>query len=101
MVFLYRDTRFAHRAARENDGFIGFAPRVGLADSANPGLTSSTPLGSSHGALRAEGRIKIYEIDLGNNAREWLRYGDNYSTLRDVVKHQDGGLALDDLTKTL
>jgi len=41
-----RYTRFTRLAALESDGLDGFAPRVGLADSANPGLSSSTPLGS-------------------------------------------------------
>ena len=38
-----RDSRFARRAAREMGGLIGFLPRVGLDDSANPGLDDTTP----------------------------------------------------------
>jgi len=43
----FRNTRFARRVARESDGLNGFVPRVVLADSDNPGLSSSTPLVSS------------------------------------------------------
>ena len=31
-------------AARESDGFVGFAPGVALSEPGNPGLISATPL---------------------------------------------------------
>jgi len=51
------DTRFARRAARESGGLNGLKPRVALADSGNPGLDYSTPLGSS--ACRVKRGIEL------------------------------------------
>jgi len=46
LVSMLRGTRDTRCAAREMGGLNGSLPRVGLADSANPGLSSATPLGS-------------------------------------------------------
>ena len=45
-IRMAEDTRCARPALPEMDGFDCFVPRVGLVDSANPGLDDATPLGS-------------------------------------------------------
>ena len=56
-----QDTRSARRATRESDGFIGFVPGVGLADSANLGLSSATPFGVVNCARSGTENISSFE----------------------------------------